>query len=155
MSYNSFLTELFDRGRWSISFLRTAAGEARRWPVFGFIRCSSHPPCCFPWLPLRYPYMILSTLRDCYQVTIKDRKTIAECYCDKVINIQCYAYGVLIMRVFLNFLFNKINQSFFLLFWSDFVNCFFYIWVLNDFFSFSFSFFWLYMIYKHLQISVQ
>ena len=39
-----------DLSRWHVGFFRSPSGEARCWREFGFIRLTSHPPCCFPWL---------------------------------------------------------------------------------------------------------
>ena len=78
---------LTDPGRWPIRILRSSSSEARRWPIFGFVRFTSYISYSVPWFPWIFAcvvYIILYTLRDCSPVTILGRITNAEFLCLRI-----------------------------------------------------------------------
>ena len=69
--YN-FLIGLFHPSRWPTRSLCPEYSESHRWPTFGFISFTSHPPCWITWFPLVYTRIVralLSSRWACYSLT--------------------------------------------------------------------------------------
>ena len=66
MSSCSFLTELFNTGRWHMSFFHSVSGEACRLQKIRSIHLTSHSLCCFPWLLVIYACILFPGFAGSY-----------------------------------------------------------------------------------------